>query len=106
MSRYARRIDDNQPEIVAAFRACGWYVRDTSRLGEGFPDLVVYRPQNGIVLVEIKDGTKPPSARRLTPDESEFARNCPVAVVYRVEDVLALSGQVDIPRVDIQQGAI
>ena len=106
MSRYARRTDDNQPEIIAAFRACGWYVRDTSRLGEGFPDLVVYRPQNGIVLVEVKDGTKPPSARQLTKDESEFARHCPVAVVYRVEDVLALSGQVDIPRVDIQQEAV
>ena len=106
MSRYARCTDDNQTEIMAAFRACGWYVRDTSRLGEGFPDLVVYRPQNGIVLVEVKDGTKPPSARRLTSNQIDFARNCPVAVVYRVEDVLALSGQVDIPRVDIQQEAI
>jgi hypothetical protein len=42
-----------------------------SRLGGGAPDLAIgYRGKT--VLVEIKDGTKPASRRRLTPDEARF----------------------------------
>lgn len=35
------------------------------------PDLGVFMAGVGM-LVEIKDGSKPPSARRLTPDEEAF----------------------------------
>jgi hypothetical protein len=43
----------------------------THAVGQGFPDLVVsFRGRN--ILIEIKDGSKPPSARRLTPDQKEF----------------------------------
>jgi hypothetical protein len=63
--RRAARTDANQAAIVAALRAAGCSVLDTSSLGRGFPDLVV-GTQGRTLLVEVKDGSKPPSARRLT----------------------------------------
>ena len=46
-------------------------VADTSRLGGGFPDLVIgFR---GItILAEVKDPSQPPCKRRLTEDEAKF----------------------------------
>ena len=65
------RIDANQPEIVAALRDIGATVEPTHYVGRGFPDIVVgFR---GITyLMEIKDGSKPPSRRRLTVDERDW----------------------------------
>lgn len=69
--RRAARIDDNQNEIVDALRGVGASVAITSMIGSGFPDIVVgYQGRN--YLIEIKDGSKPPSKRKLTPDEQEF----------------------------------
>lgn len=69
--RRAAKIDANQPEIVAALRAIGATVAVTSTIGQGFPDICVgYKSRN--VLFEIKDGDKPPSAQKLTPDQIEF----------------------------------
>ena len=71
MSKYARRVDANQLEIIKALLAIGCTVADTSRAGEGFPDLVVgYRGKN--YLIECKDGNKRPSERRLTPAQIRF----------------------------------
>jgi hypothetical protein len=68
--RRAARIDDNQNEIVEEFRARGASVKVVSQV-KGFVDIVVgYRGHN--FLIEIKDGRKPPSARKLTDDEIEF----------------------------------
>ena len=70
MSKYARRIDENQNEIVIALRKCGAYVRIISQ-GDGIPDLLVgYRGYT--ILMEVKDGDKPQSARRLTEAEEKF----------------------------------
>lgn len=69
--RRAARVDANQNEIVQALRDVGASVAVTSMIGEGFPDLVVgFRGRN--YLFEIKDGSKPPSKRKLTPDEQEW----------------------------------
>jgi len=69
--RVRARKDDNHKEIAAALIKIGASVLDTSQLGNGAPDIIVgFRGQN--VLVEIKDGDKPPSKRRLTPDEVKF----------------------------------
>lgn len=66
-----RRTDANQNEIVDGLRALGATVHVTSNVGDGFPDIVVgFRGYNW--LFEIKDGNKPPSKRRLTPDERKF----------------------------------
>ena len=85
------RVDRNQPEIVSAFRSLGWVVAHTHMVGGGFPDIVCSK--GGItILVEIKDGLKPPSARKLTVPEEEFHASWQshIAVVHSVDDVYAL----------------
>lgn len=69
--RLRARRDANHAEVVAGLRAVGLSVLDLAPLGHGCPDLLVGHPR-GNVLLEIKDGTKPPSARALTPDEQRF----------------------------------
>lgn len=92
MPRRAAKVDANQPEIVAAFRRLGCSVAITSMLGDGFPDLVVARRQKTI-LVEIKDGSKPPSARKLTPDQMGFHAGWrgTIVIVETVEQVVEIA---------------
>lgn len=66
-----RRVDKNQPQIVERFRFHGFSVGITSSLGNGFPDLVVAKQMRTFV-VEIKDGSQPPSKQKLTIMEEEF----------------------------------
>ena len=84
-------MDANHGEIIDAFRAHGFSVADTSRLGGGFPDCVISRAKK-TALVEIKDGKKPPSARDLTPQEREFAKTWrgQYFVVLSLDDVEAI----------------
>lgn len=71
--RRAARVDDNQQQIVDALRKAGAYVRVVTQ-GEGLPDLLV--GYNGFtLLLEVKDGNKPPSARKLTAAEENFFLN-------------------------------
>ena len=66
-----KRIDANQNEVVLALRKLGFSVAITSMVGKGFPDLVVGK--NGTNwLFELKDGSKTPSQKKLTPDEQKF----------------------------------
>lgn len=88
--RRAARIDANQPAIVAALRAAGATVAITSAMGDGFPDLVVGF-QRATVLIEVKDGQKPPSDRGLTEDQVKWHgawTGGPVAIVLDVEGAL------------------
>lgn len=69
--RRAARTDANQREIVEALRAVGATVQPLHTVGGGCPDLLVgWRGTN--YLLEIKDGRKSKSRRRLTPDEEQF----------------------------------
>lgn len=65
------RIDANQPSIVKDLRQYpNITVRSVATI-KGFCDIVVgYNNRN--YLYEIKDPDKPPSARKLTPDEKDF----------------------------------
>lgn len=64
----AAKVDANQAEIVHALRCIGCSVQVLSTVGKGVPDLLV--GFNGMnVLMEIKDGKKPPSDRKLTADQ-------------------------------------
>ena len=66
--RRAAKVDDNQSEIVNALRSMGCTVQLLHNVGKGCPDLLA-----GIsgfnVLIEVKDGNKPPSAQKLTIDQ-------------------------------------
>ena len=89
--RRAAKVDDNQNEIVLKLRQIGCSVAITSMVGRGFPDIVVgYRGIN--YLFEIKDGNKPPSKRKLTPDEVDWhhAWKGSVHVVESYDDCLAV----------------
>lgn len=69
--RRAARVDDNQAEIVEAFRRCGASVQHLHGVGDDCPDILVgYRGFNA--LVEIKDGSKPPSRQKLTEGQEKF----------------------------------
>lgn len=63
LNRYAKRRDASEPAIVAALEKIGCGV---IRLDE-IDLLVGYRGRN--VLIECKSGDKPPSARKLTPNQ-------------------------------------
>lgn len=68
--RYGK-TDANHKSVVEAFRKLGCSVLSLAPLGKGAPDLAV--GYAGITfLVEVKDGTKSPSKRELTPDQREF----------------------------------
>lgn len=70
MPRYAARIDANQNDIVKALRKAGAVVRIITQ-GDGIPDLLVgYAGKT--ILMEVKDGDKCPSARKLTEAEQLF----------------------------------
>ena len=65
--RRAAKVDSNQSEIVSALRKVGAAVVITSQLKNAFDLLVMYRKR--IYIVEVKDGSLPPSARKLTDGE-------------------------------------
>lgn len=69
----ANRIDSNQTEIVAHFREWGCSVLIIADLKNAC-DLIVSKHGRSI-FTELKDGKKPPSARKLTPGEIQFKAN-------------------------------
>lgn len=67
----AAKIDANQDEIVTALRKVGATVQSLAGVGKGVPDLLVGY-QGETYLIEVKDGDKVPSARKLTPDQEDW----------------------------------
>jgi len=62
------KVDANQKRMVQALRQAGCSVESLAAVGKGVPDLLVgFRGEN--YLLEVKDGSNPPSKRRLTPDQ-------------------------------------
>lgn len=88
--RRAAKVDANHEQIVSALRAAGAMVQSLAALGKGVPDLLVgfrYR----LYLMEVKDGTKAPSKRRLTTEQLEWQKEWagyPYAVVHSPEEAL------------------
>jgi len=89
MRRAARR-DAGEQDIIKAMREAGAYVRAIN--DEGLFDLLVsYRGET--LMIEVKDGSKPPSARRLTDAEQKFHDEWPgsdLYIVNSVEEAIAL----------------
>jgi hypothetical protein len=90
--RRAARVDDNQADIVLAARMLGCGVLSLAALGHGVPDLLIYKPGRGYFLIEIKDGRKIPSKRKLNPVQAAFKAGWrgPIDLVESVEDLLRL----------------
>ena len=95
---HAKKVDANQAEIVETFRYLGARVAITSSVGGGFTDLVVqyvypnryFNRSTITMLVEIKDGAKPPSKRKLTPEQVKFHAEFVCHIVETVRDVYEL----------------
>ncbi len=69
--RHRPRIDANQQAIVKALRQAGASVQSLASIGLGVPDLLVgFCGVN--YLVEVKDGSAPPSRRLLTDAELDW----------------------------------
>lgn len=87
-----KRTDSNQSDLVKQIRKIpGVSVVSIHEKGQGVPDLLVgHRNRN--YLLEVKDPSKSPSRRRLTPDEEKFHQSWSgqIAVVHTLEDVLKI----------------
>ena len=92
--RRAAKVDANQTQVVEALRAAGATVQSLAAVGQGVPDLLVGF-QGQTILMEVKDGRKPPSERRLTEDQLKWHgewRGGPLAVVDGVDAALRVLG--------------
>lgn len=89
--RRAARIDVPQPDIVQAIREIGGEVTHLHALGRGVADILISWRQQWVVM-EIKDGTKPPSKQRLTPDEARWIgrQKAPVYVVTSAAEAVGI----------------
>jgi len=86
--RRAAKVDDNQKDIVKLFRKHGWYVLIISQL-KNCCDIIVSK-RGRTVAIEIKDGKKAPSARKLSEGELKFKNEWQgeYALVETEEDAL------------------
>jgi hypothetical protein len=91
-----KRVDQNQKAIVQALRQVGATVQILSMVGKGCPDLLCgYK--GSLYLLELKDGAKPLSAQRLTPDEMKFHEEWAglVWTVNSIEHALRVVGAIE-----------
>lgn len=89
--RRAAKTDRNQAQIIAALRKAGATVQPLHAVGQGCPDILCgFKGRNW--LLEIKDGSKPPSKRKLTPDQVEWHAGWKgqVATVCSVDEAIQL----------------
>lgn len=75
MRTFRNRTDTNQSDIVSTLRAVGAdWISTSGDPGIGFDGIVLFRGR--IFIAEVKDETKPPSARRLTENEEKRKAQC------------------------------
>lgn len=92
----AKKIDANQKKIVEQLRKCGYSVQSLASIGKGTPDILVGTNIGSgggrNYLFEIKDGSKTPSQRKLTPDEVKWIENWrgQVNVVTNIDEILKI----------------
>lgn len=93
--RRAAKTDANHKAVVDALRRIGCTVQSLAECGRGVPDLLVgIRGVN--FLLEIKDGTLPPSRRLLTDDQVTWHARWRghVSVVNSVTEALHVVGAI------------
>jgi hypothetical protein len=97
--RRAAKVDSNQPDIVYHLRKAGATVIITSQLKNAFDLLVCF--DGSTYIVEVKDGEKPPSARKLTEGELKCkeaveSAGCVYHVINSVSEAMKLIYKTDI----------
>lgn len=100
------RTDTNQSNVVEALRSIGASVLILSDVGGGCPDLLVgYRGVN--FLLEVKDGNKPPSARKLTEAEQAFFRDWrgTVYIIFGAADAIEVVNVMTLGRRELATAA-
>lgn len=88
-----RRTDSNQQAIVKQLRDLHVSVQHLHMVGDGCLDLLLgFRGSN--FLVELKDPSKPPSKRKLTPDQEKFLLEWrgQAAVCETLDEILKVIG--------------
>jgi hypothetical protein len=96
MTYRPRKVDDNHADLVRLWRDMGAVVLPLASVGDGVPDVLVGW-RCAWIAVEIKDGSKPPSRRKLTPAQvllhGEIKRaGLPLAIVTNEDEALAILG--------------
>jgi len=88
--RRAAKKDSNHNEITDAFKSLGYSVLDISQL-KNCCDAIVAK-SNRTIAIEIKDGSKVPSARKLSEGEATFRDywRGEWALIESVNDVIKL----------------
>lgn len=98
--RRAAKVDANQPAIIDALRRVGCSVQSLAAVGDGVPDLLVWSPRVGLLLIEVKNPEEHSGEvrrhpwRALTPDQVTFHRlwRGPIAIVWDVSEALRAAG--------------
>lgn len=90
------RVDANQKKIVEALRNAGASVKLVHTVKNFCDAIVAYN--SSIYIVEIKDGTKSASTKKLTPGEQGYkdeieSRGCAYHVVENVRQALEMIDQ-------------
>lgn len=88
LNRYDKRVDANQTQVISALKAAGFGVEVLSK-----PVDLLVDARGKWCLLEVKDGKKPKSAQKLTPDQAEFFvkySHAPLFVVDSPEAALSV----------------
>lgn len=97
------KIDDNHAQVVDALRKAGCKVMSLAAIGKGCPDILAMKGGR-LWLLEVKDGSKAPSARKLTPAQIKWHAEwvgAPVVVVETAEQALqAVGAQLKQPQLE------
>lgn len=106
MRRYANRKDANHGSIREVFESLDCSVLDISDCACGFDLICGYKTQ--AIAVEVKDGEKPPSARKLTLNENN-AHNAwrgPKAIVTSNDEAVLVAKLLRARHFAVLEGAI
>lgn len=90
--RRAAKTDRNHASIINLLRDLGFTVLSLHRVGAGAPDILAGRNKKNF-LIEIKDGEKPPSQRKLNDLQQMFHDSWrgQVCVLSNVDEVVSFS---------------
>jgi len=87
---YRHKTDGNQTQIIKELRQAGYSVFSTSKVGDGFPDIVVsgYWVEGKMYVDKLVEIKMP--GGKLTPDEVIFhdSWNTSIITAYSAQDVI------------------